>query len=119
MGWSQKYFLSPSSLENEHLLYNDLFSSQLEIEYDMSDVDYVGINLHEAGEYVPPFLSLHGSEYKSETGLAGMRTERRYMLELTQMTYLNQSIIPCQSEEDHVNVSQCIEDYVLSELGCR
>ena len=119
MGWSQKYFLSPSSLENEHLLYSDLFSSQLEIEYDMSDVDYVGINLHEAGEYLPPFISLHGSEYKSETGLAGMRSERKYMLELTQMTYLNQSIIPCQSEEDHVNVSQCIEDYVLSELGCR
>ena len=95
------------------------FSPELEIEYNMSDVDYVGINLHEAGEYLPPFLSLHGSEYKSETGLAGMRTERRYMLELTQMTYLNQSIIPCQSEEDHVNVSQCIEDYVLSELGCR
>ena len=50
----------------------------------MSDVDHAGIYLHEAGEYLPPFLSLHGSEYKSETGLAGARTERRYLLELTQ-----------------------------------
>ena len=85
----------------------------------MSNVDYVDINLHEAIEYLPPFLSLHGSEYISEMGRVGAKTSRRYVLQLTEMTYLNESLIPCQNEEDHLHVSQCIEEYVSSELGCR
>ena len=44
----------------------------------MSNVEYVDINLHEQGEYLPPFLTLHGSEYISEMGRVGAKTSRRY-----------------------------------------
>ena len=85
----------------------------------MTNLDFVDINLHEAGEYLPPFLQLHGSEYMSEMGQMGAKTYRKYMLELTDMTYLNDSLIPSQDDEDHVPVAQCMEEHIFSELGCR
>ena len=54
----------------------------------MSNVEYVAINLHEAGEYSPPFLTLHGSEYISEMGRVNAKTSRRYIYRVRNLATL-------------------------------
>ena len=99
-----------------HYQYDKCYriETQLSINLNTTNIDLWMISVHERGHFLPGLSRQFGNDFICEPRRIG-KSQRSYILELTQTTYLNKADTPCLSSGDYrpIRITQCIQDYIM------
>ena len=92
-----------------------LILPQLIIRLSTKNIKRWIVSLHDPNHWTTSTLWLYGEEVMAIDSSNAAGTWRRYQVEPTEVTHVNQVNSPCIPEEDNVtNIGECVTDYIYS-----